>query len=104
MMKIYRIEAHKKGDGLFRRSLYIGETDGLEEADYGGTVGFHNANHNIRDKIEFVDMLDFVKAQKALKIEGRRNLLSHLKRIVDREPDGILDGFDELIITIKEEE
>lgn len=103
-MKAFSIWAHKKGDGLLRRQVYIGETDETENVDYGSNVGFHNANHYVRNKIEFVDAFDFANNQKEKIIEGRTNLLSHLTKIIERERDGLLDEFDQLIIEIRSED
>jgi hypothetical protein len=103
-MKIYRIYKHKIGDGLFRRSPYLGETGETESANIGGTKGFHNANHYERNRIKFFTDTggNEIFMTEAYKIEGGRNLLSHMSLIIYRNPDGILDDADELIITIEE--
>jgi hypothetical protein len=104
-MKRFRIYKHIKGHGLFRKSPYLGEMTETEPANIGGTRGFHNSNHGERNVVKFFDDDggNGVFMQRAYIIDGKRNLMSHLKRIVDRISDGILDDADELIITIEEE-
>ena len=97
-MKVYRIYAHKKGEGMSRFYPYIGETKATEQADYGGG-GFHVSNHEVRNIIAFGDWL----TDAAYEIGGVINLKSHIERVFKRLQEGKFDDIDEIVIRIADE-
>lgn len=98
-MKLYTIWAHKKSfqHGESNYLPYMGETEEVESADYGGN-GWHVANHNTRSVIKFGEWTDT-----PYEIGGETNLKSHIERICKRLREGVFDDIDELRIKIKEE-
>ena len=97
-MKAFTIWAHKKGDGLMRLYPYMGETEDVESADYGGG-GWHVANHDTRNVIKF-GRWGF---DSPYEIGGVISLKSHIERICKRLREGAFDDIDELRIKITEE-
>jgi hypothetical protein len=72
---------------------YAGESTESEQSDYGGN-GWHVNNHGSRNKLLFTDNESTTNI-----IEGRRNLRSHIDRIMSRIDDGTLKA-DEIIIKL----
>jgi hypothetical protein len=98
-MKIYKIYAHKKGEGMSRFYPYMGETEVTEQTDYGGG-GFHVSNHETRNVIAFGEW----PVDSAYEIGGLINLKSHIERIMKRLREGQFDDIDQIVIEIEDEE
>lgn len=76
---------------------YAGESDEAYPANVGGK-GWHVANHGSLNRLNFVD-----DSGSALRVIGKRNLSSHLDRILRRVGDGKIDA-REIVIQIEKGE
>jgi len=75
---------------------YQDESEETAEVDYGSSKGFHSTNH---------DRMNLIKIGHgdAHIIEGDRNLLSHLEKIVTRIKAGLIDPFSITVLKVVKE-